>query len=379
MQRQPQARILAVDSDKDLTAMIRTLLEPRGYIVRTAYDGLAGLAALQAEQFDLLILGTSLPGIGIVELLDQWQRWERQTIPPVLVIGSVSDKSLRLQLFEAGVVDFLTKPVTPLELLNRVQNLLKRGPKRVEMTTSDNGKIVAFVGVAGGMGTTTICANTAQILAGRIPATVIDAGWPIGMLSNILATPTKSGLEAIASGQLEPEALTTLLAGGHAGIKFRFLSGFSSLATSGCPDAEMERILAISRKVSPLTLVDLGSSGAPFAPAVLRQADMVIIVMALERSQVQLLHSYLSYLDELGVRQPRRFLIANRLRPSPFGLRDIQRSLEEDIQMTIPYEGDNLGQCLAEGRLLVSQFPDSAGAIAMTELAASITRNVRLD
>jgi CheY-like chemotaxis protein/MinD-like ATPase involved in chromosome partitioning or flagellar assembly len=370
------ASILLVDGDRDFVAMLRPVLETRGYSVRTARDALSGLAAAQGERFDLVVLDLNLPGMPGEELVACLRQDKRTAALPVMVLTGQVEGPQRVRLFELGVDEYLTKTASPLEILSRVQALLRRG---VEPPVSAPGRVIAFVGCAGGVGTTTICANVAQALGSRGSAVVLDAGWPLGSLAQFLAAPPQAGLQQIAAQELTPERLDSYLAGGRAGLRFRYLHGMDTLVPNGMSSFEGATLVSAARDLAKFVLIDAGDCGAPFAAGLVGQADMVVLVMALERTHIAQMRLYLERLDGIGVRRNRRLLLGNRLRPSPFGLRETQRCLGEDIFLIIPFEGDKLAQCLAEGRLLLTQFPASAGAVAIAELASNLSRDTAVE
>jgi len=370
------ANILIIDGDKDSAAILRSILETRGYSVRVARDGLSGLAAAQSEQFALVILDLSLLGMSGDDVAAHLSQNKRTAKTPIMVLTAPMDTSQRVRMFELGVDDYLLKPASPVEILSRVQALVRR---RTEAPALAQGKVIAFIGCAGGVGTTTICANVAQALGVRGSTLVLDAGWPLGALAQFLAAPPQAGLRQVASQKLTVESLGTYLAGGRAGVRFRYLNGVDSLATDGFAELDVPDLVQSARGLAKYVLIDAGDCAAPFSSALVGQADMVVLVMALERTHIAQMRAYLDRLDGIGVRRSRRLLLGNRLRPSPFGVRETQRFLGEDVFLIIPFEGDRLAQCLAEGRLLLTQFPACAGAVAIAELASTLSRETAVE
>jgi two-component system alkaline phosphatase synthesis response regulator PhoP len=111
-------------------------LESEGYAVETASDGERGLHLAIENQFDLIVLDVMLPrknGFDVCRDLRQ------QKIPtPVLMLtakGETIDKVLGLKL---GADDYLTKPFEVMELLARIEALLRRAPSVVENNSNEN-------------------------------------------------------------------------------------------------------------------------------------------------------------------------------------------------------------------------------------------------
>ena len=117
-------RILVVDDEEHLATGIRENLEAEGYRAEVAHDGLAGLARLRAEPYDLAVLDVMMPGMDGIELCAQLRRDGIQT--PVLFLTVKGAPEDRVRGFEAGGDDYLAKPFHLKELLLRVAAILRR-------------------------------------------------------------------------------------------------------------------------------------------------------------------------------------------------------------------------------------------------------------
>jgi two-component system alkaline phosphatase synthesis response regulator PhoP len=127
-------RILLVEDDPGLVMALTDLLSAEGYRVDTASDGLEGLErASEAAPFDLIILDVMLPGKSGFDVCRDLR--QRNVNTPILMLtarGQVIDKVLGLKL---GADDYLTKPFEPLELLARLEAILRR--RQAESTSVD--------------------------------------------------------------------------------------------------------------------------------------------------------------------------------------------------------------------------------------------------
>jgi DNA-binding response OmpR family regulator len=117
-------RLLMIDDDARLAAMVRDYLGASGYSVEVAGDVAHGLAALQSQPADLLILDLMLPdGDG----LDVCRRLRGEGLAtPILMLTAKGDPIERVIGLEIGADDYLPKPFEPRELLARVRALLRR-------------------------------------------------------------------------------------------------------------------------------------------------------------------------------------------------------------------------------------------------------------
>jgi DNA-binding response OmpR family regulator len=119
-------KILIVEDNQDLAFGLRTNLEVQGYETALAEDGRSGLDLALAEPPDLIILDLMLPKLGGLEVLKKLRASGSDA--PILILtakGNEIDKVLGLRL---GADDYVTKPFGLMELMARVEALLRRAP-----------------------------------------------------------------------------------------------------------------------------------------------------------------------------------------------------------------------------------------------------------
>ena len=119
------ARILVIDDDDNMRSLIKTILERRGHDVNEARDGLEGLAKFEEGRQDLVVTDVVMPGIGGLALFAELQR--RPSPPKVLIVSGrrfrPEDEMSALQ--GRGMLAFMAKPFTPVDLVRSVQSLLE--------------------------------------------------------------------------------------------------------------------------------------------------------------------------------------------------------------------------------------------------------------
>lgn len=121
------ARILLIEDDADLAFGLRNNLEIEGYDVMVATDGQAGLDALLTQPFDLAVLDLMLPGIDGLRVLSTIR--DRGVRVPVVILTARGQESDKVRGLRLGADDYLTKPFGVLELLARIEAVLRRvGP-----------------------------------------------------------------------------------------------------------------------------------------------------------------------------------------------------------------------------------------------------------
>jgi DNA-binding response OmpR family regulator len=120
-------RILLVEDDSRLAAMVSDYLGAAGMQVSIAGAGEAALEALAREAFDAVVLDLMLPGIDGLEVC---RRLRTRSDVPVLMLTARGDSADRVVGLELGADDYLPKPFEPRELLARLRAILRRGRTR---------------------------------------------------------------------------------------------------------------------------------------------------------------------------------------------------------------------------------------------------------
>ena len=118
-----QPRILVVDDEPQLTRVLRTGLKSRGYDVRAAADGLAGLEAFNDWHPDLVITDLAMPNVDGLELC---RRLRAISQVPIIVLSAKGEEKTKVEALDLGADDFVTKPFGIDELLARVRASLRR-------------------------------------------------------------------------------------------------------------------------------------------------------------------------------------------------------------------------------------------------------------
>jgi two-component system KDP operon response regulator KdpE len=115
--------ILAVDDEPQLLEALSTILEPRGYRLRTAPNGPMALEAITAERPDVVLLDLAMPGMNGVDVCRRLRSFSRV---PILVLSALADEAQKVKALDAGADDYITKPFGVDELLARIRAALRR-------------------------------------------------------------------------------------------------------------------------------------------------------------------------------------------------------------------------------------------------------------
>lgn len=122
-------RVLIVEDEKPISELIRLSLSKAGYYCLCAYDGAEAANILEKELFDLVLLDVMLPGVSGFELLEYIQ----PTGTPVIFITAKNSLDDRVKGLRMGAEDYIVKPFEIMELLARVEVVLRRYQKTEEI------------------------------------------------------------------------------------------------------------------------------------------------------------------------------------------------------------------------------------------------------
>ena len=136
--RSPISRILLVEDDPRLAALVGEYLGEAGYHVSVAKTGAAGLERAAREAFDALVLDLMLPDIDGLEVC---RRLRAVSPLPILMLTARGDAMDRVIGLEMGADDYLPKPFEPRELLARLRAILRRGSTGVATDVQRFGRL----------------------------------------------------------------------------------------------------------------------------------------------------------------------------------------------------------------------------------------------
>ena len=119
-------RVLVVDDEPDIVALVAYHLAKAGYRVATASSGTDALESVRRERPALIVLDLMLPGMSGYEVVDQLRANDATRDVAVLMLTARREEADRIQGLSLGADDYLTKPFSPQELVLRVGAILRR-------------------------------------------------------------------------------------------------------------------------------------------------------------------------------------------------------------------------------------------------------------
>ena len=222
---------------------------------------------------NLIVVETSLPRTQMLAELDRLAEC-CDSGTKVVVIGRTNDVVLYRELLKRGVSEYLVAPISPLQLIESLSNLYNNPD------TDPVGNVIAFIGAKGGVGSSTVCHNTAWAMSEILKSNVVVADLDLAFGTTGLDF-NQDPVQGIAEALQSPERLDEVLLDRLLTKCSEHLSIFAApvvldrdyeISADAC-----DLVLEVVRQNVPYVTVDLPHTWTPWVKRVLFQADEIVI------------------------------------------------------------------------------------------------------
>ncbi|MDL2336128.1 MAG: response regulator [Chloroflexota bacterium] len=375
------ARILVVAAQPAISLQLGNMLRRDGYEIVTAADGPEGLRAWTAERPDLVACDNDLRGPSGMELVMRIRQAEGSGAhTPVILLGGSTEIDAKVAALRAGADDYLAKPVHPQELSARVRGLLARFGRAQPQRRATAGRVVAFYGAKGGVGTTTLAINTAIALRKKLQRNVclVDANLQFGdhRVFLDLGPDSRSIVEAVSAGTAEIDMLR--------GAIVRHDTGVDLLLAPPSPDQaelisteqhHLLKVIEILRGVYDHVVVDMDEHFDDHMLDVIGIADRLVVVLTADLSCVKNVRLVLQTMDQLQVPRERLMLVLNRSNAfTGISAKSVESVLKRPIEHQVVNDYRSAISALNSGTPFMAKRPDSALSKDVIELARLVDK-----
>jgi len=311
-------RILVVDAEANVQRLLQFTLKQAGYTVTVVGDGQEALKAWQADPPDLILLDVKLPKIDGYEVAERVRAEEGgRSHVPIIMLTAEKEVEQKIKGLRAGADDYLVKPFHQAELLARMRALLARfgagdgGP----LTKPTLGRMIAFYGAKGGVGTTTVAINTAIALHADLDRKVVlvDGVLQFGdhRVFMDLGSDRKSITELVQAPAVDVDLMRSVLVKHDSGIDL-LLAPASPEEADLVREDRLTEILTMLRSMYDYVIIDVDKRLSDLTLSVLDHADEIHIVMTADLSCLKNVRLALEALDRIGYDRSRLRLVLNR-------------------------------------------------------------------
>lgn len=377
-------RVLVVDDDPGILKLVERALGSRGYRVLTADSGTKGLSLIQTENPDIVILDKVMPDIDGFEIARRLRREPDLAHIPIVILTGASQLGDKLDAFNAGADDYMTKPFEVEELAARLAALLRRAEAfKAAQTQSldvvDSASIIAIHSLRGGIGCSTMAVNVAYALTALWdkPALLLDMVLSSGQIAVMLNESIRrswSDLTGFNDGAFDLEALESVMSQHSSGLHFipapKDPIDAEEVGTQVLKDA----IILLKPRYEYM-VVDLPHDFSDIALDVLDAADAVLLLMAPDIVSIRAASVTLNTYNELGFDTGKIKLILNKtLAYSTLSSKQIEEALQHPISMILPYSPKRFVTAINSGIPLLQSHPEDGISAQLEDLAFHLSK-----
>ncbi len=392
------AHIFVVDDDEQLLRMVGLMLERGGHTATLVSNPIEALDMIQEDVPDLAILDVMMPGMNGLELCEALRSNPATLHLPIIILTARGPIEDREEALEIGADSYLNKPVTSLELLSNVDELLESAvstdtedadsnndntppPETIEVNapvSPERCQAIAVYGFSGGAGRTTLAVNLAMHLNKQFPGKVC------------LVDLTTSGGQAAMQLRLQPnETWFNLIGlGDFSGLQIgkqvvEHSSGLRILPAPAMPTAPENLSISAAKKIystlsanNRFVIFDLAPVFTPVVKFVLNKVDWALHVVRPEVMAVQTAIRVEKRMNTKGPMPTKKFFVMNQSSPdAKLEQSTVERGLGAKIDFTIGY--DKLqAKAVLQGVPLASGSGTSPIPTGVSQIAEKVTQSL---
>ncbi len=330
-------KILIVDDDLETLRLVGLMLQRQGYQIVAANNGSQGISLATQEKPDLIVLDVMMPDMDGYSVTKELRKHPVTADTPILMFTAKSQVDDKVAGYEAGVDDYLTKPVHPVELVAHIKALLsRRKSKKTEEPQVPQGYTIGVIAPKGGVGVSTLALNLSIALFEKTKANIIAAEMQLGsgtwgMELGFADSQGWLGLVQNNSAIINDEALEENLIRTTFGPRLLLTSSKIETTDFNPLYKAVESIIQKLPRLAHLTILDIGTPYNPFSQILFKQCQEIIVVTESQPISIQKSRLLIDELEKLGYGKSKllNLVILNRVRA--------------DIQLTQPQIQEKLG------------------------------------
>src|SRR4029077_5020465 len=298
------AKILVVDDDPNVQRLLQYTLKQEGYEVVISADGADGFRLWGAESPDLILLDVMLPKLDGYQVAAKIRSDEGASAHvPIIMLTAEKEIEQKVRGLRAGADDYLVKPFHPQEILARIKGLLVRfAPRELQIGRPPLGRILAFYGAKGGVGTTTIAINSAIALHRELGRRValVDGNLQFGdhRVFLDLGLDRKSIVDVVSAPSIDIDLIKQVLVRHDSGVDLLLAPPSPETAELVTHD-DLPQILDNLRTLYDYALIEIDKRLDDVNRGVFEAADAVFVVMTADLSCLKNVRLILETMEHL--------------------------------------------------------------------------------
>jgi pilus assembly protein CpaE len=286
-------KILIVDDDVETLRLVGLMLQRQGYKILAANNGAQGISMARAETPDLIILDVMMPDMDGYQVTAELRKDPQLADTPILMFTAKSQVDDKVAGYDAGVDDYLTKPVHPAELIAHLKALLSRTRARQpDKKTTPAAYVVGVVGCKGGLGSSTLAINLAASYAKLTKTNVIAIELKPGQgtWATELGCTSVNGLNNLLEllpDEINPSVVEKQLTATPFGIRLLLTSNISLETDYTTLGDKLQKIIQAASQLSTFVILDIGTPFVPGFDKICSLCKNIIVITEPQQSTIK--------------------------------------------------------------------------------------------
>ena len=380
-------KILIVDDDVETLRLVGLMLQRQGYEILAADNGTQAISLAKSESPDLIVLDVMMPDMDGYQVTHALRAIPETSLAPILMFTAKSQVDDKVAGYEAGVDDYLTKPVHPAELVAHIKALLARTRARpAQEQSAKKSFIIGVMACRGGLGVSTLTLNLATSYARANKGTSVIAvelrpgqgtwGYELGFnnpegLSSLL----KRKPSEIDSTLVKNSLITTAF-----GVKLLLAPIFSSDLDFSTLSDYLTAIANALSKMNAVIFLDIGTSFIPGFEKICRYLNNILILVEPQLTTVKRTKIMVEQLESANISSGKSIdlVLYNRVR-ADIQMNTIQVTEEMEgmpVAIMIPPAPELANQAAQTHKPMIDVQPDGLVSQQFTRMAEILQERI---